>query len=346
MSLWLTRAGSHGEYETRFLKDGRICLGWGAKLPDLSGAKSYDDVKKIVVDSFPEEGSRKLGNWAGQIWAFSVAMKAGDLVVTPLKGKSVIAVGKITGPYHFDPALDEGYQHFREVEWLSREVPRENFDSDLLFSFGAIMTICEIKRNDAEARVRAMAKAGWKKVPIGATIGGAGATPKKLEAEGPVDLEQVAVDQIRKIISAKFKGRGMEVLVNALLQAQGYETYLTPEGADGGKDILAAPGHLGFGHPRICVQVKSGDGQLERKTLDELMGVMKKFGAEQGVLAAWGGFKNALVKDAEKEFFTVRLWDSEKLISEVLENYGKLPEDLRAEIPLKRIWTVAVGDED
>lgn len=40
------------------------------------------------------------------------------------------------------------------------------------------------------------------------------------------------------------------------------------------------------------------------------------------------------------------LWDQVDLIEQFLANYDKLSEDLRAEIPLKRLWAVAATDED
>ncbi|SDZ79690.1 restriction system protein [Thalassobacillus cyri] len=49
----------------------------------------------------------------------------------------------------------------------------------------------------------------------------------------------------------------MEVLIEELLKAKGFTTYRSPEGADQGVDILAASDTLGFGHLRICVQVKT-----------------------------------------------------------------------------------------
>lgn len=35
------------------------------------------------------------------------------------------------------------------------------------------------------------------------------------------------------------------------------------------------------------------------------------------------------------------MWDQQALIDQILENYDKLDEELRVELPLKRIWTVA-----
>src|SRR5205807_2180081 len=116
---------------------------------------------------------------------------------------------------------------------------------DLLYSFGAFMTICRIERNDAEKRVRAMGAAGWKSTGVPAlTIP---SPDGEEEAETPVDLEELARDQIARLIIQKFKGHGLTRLVEAILQAQGYTTHRSPEGPDKGVDLLAAPAPLGFG---------------------------------------------------------------------------------------------------
>jgi restriction system protein len=45
-------------------------------------------------------------------------------------------------------------------------------------------------------------------------------------------------------------------------------------------------------------------------------------------------------------FFPVRFWGQDDLINALLENYSSLDEDLRAELPLKRIWVLATGEPD
>ena len=138
----------------------------------------------------------------------------------------------------------------------------------------------------------------------------------------------------------------MARLVGAILEAQGYTTLVSPEGPDKGIDILAAPGPLGFGRPRICVQVKSGSVPVDRPTLDQLIGAMSNVGADQGLLVSWGGFKTSVDREVATQFFRVRLWDSDALVDQLLSNYDKLPDDLRAEIPLQRVWAlIPEGDE-
>ena len=77
------------------------------------------------------------------------------------------------------------------------------------------------------------------------------------ETEEPIDVGEYAKDQIVKHIGRKFKGHDLARLVEAILEAQGYVTRTSPPGPDGGVDILAAKGPLGFDAPRICIQVKS-----------------------------------------------------------------------------------------
>ena len=46
--------------------------------------------------------------------------------------------------------------------------------------------------------------------------------------------EELAHDAIAKVILAKFKGHGLAILVEAILKAQGYTTFRSPDGPDKG----------------------------------------------------------------------------------------------------------------
>ena len=91
--------------------------------------------------------------------------------------------------------------------------------------------------------------------------------------------------------------------------------------------------------------MKSGDSPLDRPTLDQLIGVMQSVQASHGLLVSWGGFKASIDREKATQFFRVRLWDQDDLIDQVLGNYDKLDEDLRADLPLKRIWVLATPAE-
>ncbi len=348
MALWLVRAGKYGEHEQHFLDNNRVYLTWsGLHNTDLTKASSYEDIKAVVRDAeSPDATPGKIANNAGQVWAFVLGMNVGDWLVLPLKVKSAIAVGEIKSKFTYDANAEVPFQSWRDVHWLAKDVPRSAFDQDLLYSFGAFLTFCQIKRNDAERRVRQMAQNNWRSTLKALTPGKEAIVAADTEAtEDAIDLERLGRDSIARLIIGKFKGHGMERLVEAILKAQGYTTYRSPEGADKGVDILAAPGPLGFGRPRICVQVKSQEMPVDRPTLDQLVGTMQNVQADQGLLVSWGGFKSSVEREIASQFFRVRLWDQDALIKELLDNYSQLDEDLRAEIPLKRIWTVATQEE-
>ena len=83
-----------------------------------------------------------------------------------------------------------------------------------------------------------------------------------------------------------------------------------------------------------------------RDWLDQLIGVMQNVNAEQGLLVSWGGFKSSIDKEKAGKFFSVRFWDQDDLIDQLLAHYERLDDDLRAELPLKRIWTIAETDSE
>ncbi|MBO3842695.1 MAG: restriction endonuclease, partial [Candidatus Brockarchaeota archaeon] len=257
--------------------------------------------------------------------------------VVPLKSQSAIAIGQIVGGYEYRQ-LPERTTHVRPVKWL-KTLPRSAFPQDILYSLGARMTVCKIERNNAEERVRKLL-AGEKleempAQPLGEALE---------ETVEELDVEQIAKDQIVKYIEARFKGHGLARLVDAILRAEGYATIVSPPGPDGGIDILAAA-PLGQERPSICVQVKSTSSPVDVKVLRELQGVMSKVGAKQGLLVSWGGFTRNASQEARGVFFNIRLWDQGRLMEEILKHYEQFDDELKAELPLKRIWTLVVEEE-
>lgn len=120
---------------------------------------------------------------------------------------------------------------------------------------------------------------------------------------------------------------------------------VSPAGPDKGVDILASAGTLGFGSPKICVQVKSTDAPVDRIVLDQLGGVMKNFGAEYGLLVSWSGFKSSVINETAKQFFEIRLWTHKEIIEEFLRYYDQMDDEIKELIPLKKIWVVSNDDQ-
>jgi len=80
--------------------------------------------------------------------------------------------------------------------------------------------------------------------------------------------------------------------------------------------------------------------------VDKLLGAVTKFGAQEGLFVSWSGFKTNVQRELAASFFRVRLWTQKELLEALFAQYDNLDDDLKAELPLKRIWTVAAQDEE
>lgn len=347
MAIWLIRAGSHGEYELKFVQESRVYVTWDGLDVDLAKLGERAELTDAMAQRYPDAKIKTIANWVSQVWPFAQEIKKGDLVVLPLKTQRAIQIGEIVGDYHFESSGPDPFFHWRAVKWIGEAIPRAHFGKDLLNTFGAFMTICRVQRNNAEARIVAMRANGWKPETIAAiTKNAAPVVGETVESTEDTDLEEAARDQIAQLIAARFKGHGLTRLVEAILKAQGYTTYRSPEGADGGADILAGAGPLGFGVPRLCVEVKSESAPIDRPTVDKLLGAVAKFGAQEGLFVSWSGFKTNVQKELAASFFRVRLWTQKELLEALFAHYDHIDDDLKAELPLKRIWTVAAQDDE
>jgi len=340
--LWLVRLGKHGEKESHALDLGELVLGF--RVGDLKAAKNREAVLKLLEQTSADEKPKRLLNFAAQLNQFSNTIQQGDLVVVPLKTVGKIAIGEIKGPCTSTP---DGYP-VRPVRWVNAEVPREIFRQDLLYSFGAFMTVCEISRNNALQRVEAVLKTGndpGYESGIAAAVSlpaSAGATAAE---EAEIDLDQIARDQIERRIASAFTGHDFTRLVAEILKAQGYLVNVSPPGPDQGIDIVAGRGGLGFEAPRLVVQVKSGNVTADQPTLQSLIGAVQDTHADQGLLVCWNGFKKPVEQRRNELFFRIRLWGRFEVLNALWEIYDRLPEEFRAELPLRRTWML-VPDED
>lgn len=334
MSLWLVRAGRHGEQEQVALDQNVVTIGW-KDLPDLSGLKSKEELAELYARVYPSHGKHKVANEMGQVWRFAKEIQKGDLVALPLKTQAAIAIGEVKGSYEYKQLADN-VKHVRSVKWI-KTIPRSSFDQDLLYSFGAFMTVCQVSRNNAESRVKSLLG----KVEA-VTVSD---DEERIPGDEIIDIEEYAKDEIIKHIGSKFRGHDLARLVEAILEAQGYTTKKSPPGPDGGVDILAAGGPLGFDTPRICVQVKSSSSPIDVRVIRELQGVMGKVNANQGLLVAWGGFTSKAIQEARDAFFSIRLWDQGELLEALFKHYEQFDDELKAELPLKRLWGLVLEEE-
>ncbi|MCB1353022.1 MAG: restriction endonuclease [Rhodobacteraceae bacterium] len=346
MRLWLVRLGKNGEGEKSAQDESLLSIDFGIR-EDITGQGDRDAILSTLTKIHPDAKPNTLKNYAAQINQFVNMAETGDLVISPMKTTSTIWIGRLSGPYKLGPEN----RVTRPVEWLKTDVPRDAFRQDLLYSFGAFMTVCEISRNEALARVQAVIKNGSDpgdgtaiKLPKGA-MPKTDAEDTQEASDQPINLDTAARDQIERRIASTFTGHDFTRLVAAVLNAQGYRTRVSPPGADSGVDIVAGSGPLGLESPRLVVQVKSGSIVLDQPSLQGLIGSVQDTQADHGLIVSWGGFTAPVRRRLNELYFRVRLWGRDDLVDNLLNVYEALPEDIRADLPLRRVWTL-VMDED
>jgi restriction system protein len=338
MRSWLVRSGRDGTNDSYCLDTNVILIGWSS-LGDLSGLRDRSSIQEAVRIAYPEEATKTITHFTGQILAFVATIQIGDLVVLPLKSTKKIAIGRVIGDYYYDSSAQPGRRHHRKVEWLVTDIARTAIHQDLLHSLGAFMTVCEISRNGAFERLNAITVKG--EDPGFTGLGKTASNSSKGESEDDVeqvDLNENASDRILSRISEVFAGHGLAKLVAAILETEGFVCEVAPEGPDGGIDIFAGRGPLGLDSPRLLVQVKSSASAIDAPTVRQLHGVISTHGGDQGLLVAWGGVNKVAQKELITQKFNLRVWDANDVLERVTKNYSSLPEDIRNQLPLKQIW--------
>lgn len=340
MAVWTVKGGRQGEREARLLKHGLLGGGWEL-LPSLAEVNSREDLATRYAEAYPDVSAKTAANYIGQLWSLTHRMANDELVVLPLKTSGTIAVGRIAGPYQYRSDLGDDLRHVRPVKWLREDVPRDAFDQDLLYSFGAFLTFGQVRRDEAATRIL---KALEVQVDAGSVLASRPASEDEAaDVESSPDVAALGKEQVRQLVTQRFAGHSLSELVAAVLEAQGFTGVdQSPPGADRGVDILAGLGPLGMDSPRLAVQVKTGQAGVQE--FRQLRGTMADFRADQGLLVAWSGFKGSVRAEARTSHFAVRLWDADDLLDEVFKHYEALDSELRSRLPLTRVWAVAPSD--
>ena len=347
MAVWVVRAGRNGEFEDFFLQEGILVIGFSFD-QSVAGFNDMNELRERLASEPHNLGAdiRKVTPAASQLWKFANDIRSGDTVLLPRKTPKVVAVGQVTGEYSFrsDLAgrLRSTMYHARTIDWQVDDVPRSHFDDDIQKWLSARRTVQEVKIDEAGARVAEVVNT----YSTGEPVAGLNTKNYVTDDDTPeVDLDDQIRDRIAQMIRVKFPGTGLERLVANILRASGYNAVETRRGPDGGIDVLAGMGDMGFGEPRLCVQVKSGAAPVGIVDYNRLQGNIQGFGAQYGLLVSLGDFTSAVKRENERSFFQIRLWGPYELVDRLLETYDSLSAEIRAEIPLQT-RRVPVESED
>ena len=165
-NCWVVRAGRDGVAVEHNLDNSVISLTWG-DWGDWSGVtrcatrEEFDAFIDERFASFDDGGRRSAKE---QIWRFGRDIQAGDLVVMPMKrvgsDRNPIGIGRVDGPFEFDPDQPEHVRLRRSVTWLKIGIERSALGEDLQNSLGGLRTVFGLRRNDAARRVQHLAEHG------------------------------------------------------------------------------------------------------------------------------------------------------------------------------------------
>lgn len=343
MVAWVIRAGKHGERAEWAWSKGFSGGGWYGAGPELLSCTTREEVQAHVERAYAHE-STAIPNIIAQLWMLVGRIKVGDLIAMPIKQTREIALGWITTPLQYlDDQEDPEKRLVFGVNWINR-VPRTAVKQDLLYSLGATLTVFSPSRNQAEYRLKTLLETGTDpgiqqeslgKAAMAATV----ATAENEDPDVPTvqqDIEEMALDQISELISQEFTGHGLTRLISDILRAEGFHVEESPEGPDGGIDIIAGRGLLGLESPKILVQVKTP--KVDRPVVQQLTGLVSSHEADYGLIVAWGGLTSAARQEVMGKRFRLKVWDAQDIIQAVLNNYDKLSSTTVQALPLKQIW--------
>ena len=341
---WVVRAGRYGERDAWCLDENVVGGGW-AEVPDITGCESRSDVERVVGEVYGTEKPASVAVNTGQLWALRGRIKPGDTVVLPLKTTSCIAIGTCTSGYRYDADAPEDRRIRLGVTWVRTDVPRSAVKQDLLYTLGSALTVFQPTRNEAVRRIAELSRSG---TDPGVLV--PWAPPNNAEwddvddPELNPDVEEVARDRIVAYIAENFAGHRLSDLVAAILEAKGFVCEAAGPGPDGGIDVVAGRGPLGLDSPKLIVQVKSGDSPVGDAVVRDVQGLVHNQRADQGLLVAWGGLTRQARDNVAHHRFRTRVWDAEALVDAALEVYESLPDGIRADLPLKRVWVLATDE--
>lgn len=338
-TAWVVREGKYGEREAWSIANGLSGGGWH-ELPDLTPCKTRGDVGELVAEVFGDAKPGTVANYTGQLHALRHRISPGDLMVLPAKD-GTIALGWVTSGYEYLEHEELDRRHVVRVDWKVTDLPRSAVKQDLLYTLGSVLTVFAPSRHNAVARLESLLATGTDPGQL-MTESGAAAAPSQSDdsvddPETQTDIVQVARDRIMTRISEEFVGDGLEQLVLAILEAEGFTCRKSAIGADRGIDIIAGRGVLGMESPKIVVQVKSG-GQVADSVVRDLSGVVHEQDADHGLLVAWGGLTKPARDSVYKQQFRIRAWTADEVVDAAMRVYDRLPDDVQSRLPLQRVW--------
>lgn len=319
--------GIHTQDDKLFLNDNKIALGW-KKFGDLSKVDATREAfKSQYLQTYPDAKKGSVSTCSGMLYRFIHTVQIGDYVIYPSKINRKINIGIVEGDYTYVPSADE-YVQQRKVRWL-KHLPRTFFSQGALYEIGSALSFFLVK-NYADEFLAALDKNFDKNATESDEDESVAATAD--------DIIESTRDFILKELTKNLKGYALEEFIADLLRAMGYRTTISAHGGDHGIDIIAYKDEL---PPRILVQVKSQDSDIQESTIQSLKGAM--ISGDYGLFVTLSGY----TKNAQKYLDStpiIRGIDGTELVNLILKYYEALSEKYRKMIPLKMVYIPVTGE--
>ena len=76
MSLWVIRAGRHGEQQETAVRECIVCHAWN-ELPDYSTFRTKDELRPLYKETYPRASEKQVISGLGQVWRFAREIQKG-----------------------------------------------------------------------------------------------------------------------------------------------------------------------------------------------------------------------------------------------------------------------------
>lgn len=123
--------------------DASVRIGWD-DTGDLSTvARSREAFKERLAETMPEIEQKAIAGSAGTLYRFVHEIKVGDVIVCPNRSKRTLNIGRVSGEYEFH-ADAPIHRHWRPVEWVRVDVPRDELSVAAQNEIRALITLFKI----------------------------------------------------------------------------------------------------------------------------------------------------------------------------------------------------------
>lgn len=319
--VWGIHMGQH--HGTLPLDEGYVAVGWHEAGNIGLLPKTREAFKKRFVETFPGKSTGAVPVEAGVLFRFAAEMQEGDIVVYPSKADRMVNIGRVSGPYEYDPTRSAEYPNQRRVDWLVH-VPRASFTQSALHEIGSAITLFRVSTHTDEFLA---ALEGKQLEPT--------AIDEEVAEKVSAQVEESTEDFVIKRLKLSQTPYQFEHFIAHLLKCMGYFASVTQASGDGGVDIVAHRDELGFEPPIIKVQCKQVVSTVGRPEVQQLHGAIEP--GEHGLFVTLGGFSNE-ARTFERTKPNLRLIDGAALIEIIFNHYHQFDPRYQMLLPLRRVY--------